>query len=300
MLFLPLLTACGGDNAEQAKSIADYKNATTADSLVFYFGQMRAAEYWREAHADTTLASRESRDEFLKGLRAGMDAVRSNMAYNQGVYLGIQLAMNLNEMDEGYGIKTKKDIMLEAFADGLRNDSVVDYTAAAEEFSTIINALNTQKEEKDRQLGKDALVAEAKALKMTKINDDLYAAAPKTPGTGNLLQVGDSVAVVLIVTQVGGEEIDRQAKPDFKIGSSLIGPITEALLTMRIGENREFLTTPPALMGRVYARRGLKPNDLLKIEIFTSPAKPRTDNAASGNASAAGNRQINPVSVVTQ
>ncbi len=171
MLFLPLLTACGGDNAEQAKSIADYKNATTADSLVFYFGQMRAAEYWREAHADTTLASRESRDEFLKGLRAGMDAVRSNMAYNQGVYLGIQLAMNLNEMDEGYGIKTKKDIMLEAFADGLRNDSVVDYTAAAEEFSTIINALNTQKEEKDRQLGKDALVAEAKALKMTKIND---------------------------------------------------------------------------------------------------------------------------------
>ncbi|MDE6296153.1 MAG: hypothetical protein K2M03_08835, partial [Muribaculaceae bacterium] len=47
----------------------------------------------------------------------------------------------------------------------------------------------------------------------------------------------------------------------------------DALLTMRAGESRDFLTTPPALMGRLYARRGLKPNDILKLNITTSPLK---------------------------
>ena len=81
------------------------------------------------------------------------------------------------------------------------------------------------------------------------------------------------MSVVLIVTQVGGGEIDRQADRKFKLGSKLIGPITDALLTMRAGESRDFLTTPPALMGRMYARRGLKPDDILKLNITTSPLK---------------------------
>lgn len=272
ILCLPLLAACNG-GADNGKTMADYKDATTADSLTFYFGQMRAAEYWRNATVDTTFASRESRDEFLKGVRAGMDAVRNNDMYNQGVYLGIQLAMNLGEIDREYELKTNKAILLDALSDGLRNDSVVDYNEASVQFSQIMNALNERKELNDRTKGQEALAAEAKALKMTRLSDDLYAGAPTKPGEGELLQIGDSVAVVLTVTQIGVGEIDHQADPHFKVGSKLIGPVTDALLTMRVGESRDFLTTPPALMGRIYTRRGLKPNDILKFNITTSPVK---------------------------
>lgn len=281
VIILPLLAACGGNNADKAKSINDYKNASTADSLAFYFGQMRAAEYWREAEIDTVLRSQESRDEFLKGLRAGLDVVKEKDAYNQGVYLGVQLAMNIREINEGYDIRTNSNIMLDAIADGLRNDSVVDYADASQHFSQIINDLNAKKEQNDRKSAQDALVAEAKALKMTKINDDLYGAAPETPGSGPLIQLGDSIAVVIDVTQITGQDIDHQASPALKVGTKMLGPVTEALLTMRVGEAREFITTPPALMGRIYARRGLKPNDLLKVKIYTSPAKKIADKTGS-------------------
>lgn len=267
ILCLPLLASCGGNGSDNGKSMADYKDATAADSMIFYFGQLRAADYWREAQADTTLATRESRDEFLRGLRAGMDAVRDKDAYNQGVYVGIQLAMNMKEMQEGYDIKFNRDILFDAISDGLRNDSAVDMSEATKEYTRLINDLNQQKEERDRAKGREALAAEAKALKMTKINDDLYAAAPTKPGTGDVVKLGDNVSVVMDIAVVGGEMIDNQATPSLKVGSRLVGPVTEALLTMRPGETREFLTTPPALMGRMYLRRGLNANDILKLTI---------------------------------
>lgn len=267
-LALPfLLISCGGNNDTTVKQLSDFKEASTADSLMYYVGQQRAAEYWREANNDTTLKSRESRDEFMRGVRAGLDAVRDNDAYNQGVFVGIQLAMNLKEIQKGYDIKPDRKIMLDAMADGLKNDSVVNIGDANKGFQNVMEGLNRKKEEADKEFGRQALASEAKALKMTEVNKDLYASSPTLPGYGPQIKVGDNVAVVMTVSVVGGEIIDERAHHSFPVGSSLPGPVTEALLSMKLGEKRDFLTTAPALMGRFYLRRGLEPGDLLKLEI---------------------------------
>ena len=69
---LLLLASCGGKGEGESRSIADYGEISTADSLLYYFGQLRAADYWQFAKGDSTLAERASRDEYLKGLRAGL------------------------------------------------------------------------------------------------------------------------------------------------------------------------------------------------------------------------------------
>lgn len=266
ILFLPLLAACGGNAGDSAKSMADYENASSADSLMYYFGQLRAVDYWREAKTDTTLATRESRDEFLRGVRAGIDAARNNDAYNQGLFTGIQLAMNLKEFQEGYELKVNRDIMVDAIADGLLNDSVVDPSEATAEFSHLISAFNSKKEEKDRAKGREALAAEARARKMSPLGDDLYAATPAKAGNGQNIAIGDVASISLKLNVVGGTTLD-DANYDVKVGQQFVGPVTEALLSMKPGEKREFLTTPNALFGRVYERRGLSPADLIQITI---------------------------------
>lgn len=263
-----LLAACGGKGEKAAHTLADYENASMADSLMYYFGQMRAVDYWHEAESDTILKSRDSRDEFLRGVRAGMDATRQSDAYNQGLFVGVQLAMNLKEMQAAYGMTPNRQILLDGITDGLVNDSVVNPGEANIGFQQIVERLNIQKEETDRQKGQDALVKEAKTMKMTRLSDNLYAGAAGN-AAGETLHVGDRVAVQLTVKVVGGETLDERAHHEFEIGAALPGPITEALLSMHVGETRRFLTTPPALFGRYYERRGLKPEDVLEVIITT-------------------------------
>lgn len=275
-ILLPLLAACG-NSSDSAKSIADYKNATPSDSLMFYYGQLRSADYWREAKADSTLMTQDSRNDYMRGVRDGIKAVKDNNAYNLGLFLGIQFAMQSSELNNDYDTKVNSDIFCDALADGLRNDSVVDAAEAAGNFQQVLAGMNAEKEKRELEKSKTALAASAKNLKMTKINDTLYGAEPTTPGNGPILKLGDNVAVVLNVSVIGGKSIDDQASPDLKIGSKLIGPVTEALLTMRMGETRVFITTPPALLGRMYERRGLNPDDILRMTITVSQPAPKPE-----------------------
>ena len=96
------LSSCSGGGSSTADNL---KDAAPGDSLLYYFGQIQAAEYWRQAESDTTLRDEKSREDFMRGVKAGMDAVRSEDAYNQGVYLGVQMAMQIKESEEAYGIR---------------------------------------------------------------------------------------------------------------------------------------------------------------------------------------------------
>lgn len=277
-----MLASCSGEKSgESGRTIADYGEMTTADSLLYYFGQLRAADYWQFAKSDSVLSTRQSRDEYLKGLRAGLDAARSDDAYNQGLYVGIQLAMNMKEFSDEYGVDLNRKIVYNAIEDGLANDSAVNTVDANRMFRKVLETLNVEKEAKDRETAMATLSEAAKAGKWQKISDNLYGGLVKTPGEGAVVKDGDYVGVEVEINDTDGHEIDRRSMERTRVGQSFPGPVSEAISKMKIGETRTFYTTAPAMFGRLMARYNLKPSQVLTFTVkLSAPAAPKTEESA--------------------
>lgn len=261
-----LLSSCGGNNnSDSIRHLGDYKETTAADSLIYYFGQLRAVDYWQYAQQDTILKTQQSREEYMKGVKAGMDAVNSSDAYNQGLYVGIQLAMNMKEFQEGYGCKFDRKILLNAIEDGLKNDSIIDAGEANARFREVLEEMNVRKEEADKKEAIENLSKEAKANNWVEINPTLYA-HPAT-SAGKKLTEGQVVKAEIEIATLDGRVIDSRPTDALTVGRSYPGPITDAVNTMSENESRTFYTTAPAVMGRYYERYNLKPTQILKLTI---------------------------------
>lgn len=273
-----ILASCGGnENSGSIRQLGDYKDATEADSLIYYFGQLRAVDYWQYASQDTVMKTRESRDEYLNGLRAGLDATKQSDAYNQGLYVGIQLAMNMKEFQESYNCKFDRKILVNAIADGLLNDSIIDAGEANSKFREVLENMNLKKEEADKRNAIAALAEDAKAGKWTKISDVLYAgpAGGENKG-GKTLTQGQTVSAKIEISTMEGRVIDIRPADSMIVGQSYPGPITDAVMTMTENESRTFYTTAPAIMGRYYERYNLKPTQIMKLTIQLGPAGEET------------------------
>ena len=288
---LLMLSACSGNDKDNGgmRTLAIYDNVTTADSLLYYFGQLRAADYWQITYNDSTKASRESRNEFLKGIRAGMDAARDNEAYNQGLYIGVQIALNLSDFAEDYNVDFNRQILLNTLEDGLKNDSVVNTGEANQAFRQILQKLTIQKEETDRHITLETLAEAAKAGKWQKISESLYAVAPATgTGEGDILKDGDVAGVKVSIRNTDGKEIDHRDTDRMNIGQGFPGPVTEALHTMKIGQTRKFYTTGPEMFGRFAERYNVKPTQIIEFTVaVTAPAPEKADTKDSADANAA-------------
>lgn len=267
-----LLTSCGGgDNSGKVRDLSEYGDVQPGDSLIYYFGQLRAVDYWRYAEQDTILKTRESRDEYLDGIKAGLKAAKESDAYNQGLYVGLQLAMHMKDFEEGYECKFNRKILINAIADGLKNDSAVNPGEANAGFRKVSEEMNARKEESDRIKGEKALAKDAEAQKWVKISNNVYAAKPAEK-SGNILKTGQDVAAEIELATLDGKVIDSKNIEKLNIGRAYPGPVTDALLTMTDNQTAVFYTIAPAVMGRYYERYGIKPDQIIKLTIKTSKA----------------------------
>lgn len=281
-----ILASCSGNEGGSGKkiSISDYKNMTVGDSVAYYFGQLSATEYWQVAAGDTTLKSRESRDQFLKGLRAGFDAVKDNDAYNMGYYKGVALAMQMKELEKEYETKVNKKVLFDGYDYALQSDSAVNVSEVNEEFMKIQESIATRKEAKDRKEAAEVLKKEGAAKKWTRINDTLYGGPVATAGQGANLREGDAINLAISVNTIAGVQIDRRENLDLTVGQMLPAPVTQALLTMKMGETRKFYTPAFEFFGRAYARYNLKPTDVIELTLTAGKAEPKpaaTDEAGN-------------------
>lgn len=269
-----LMSACSGNSSSDNKvrPISDYKNMTSGDSVAYYIGQASALDYWRIAETDTAMQTRESRDQFLKGMRAGLEGVRDNDAYNEGYYMGVQMAMQMKEFSEDFNTSYNKEILINSYTDGLKSDTILDAGKLQQEYTELVNSLNARKEAADKAEAESKLKDEAKKLKLQAINAALYAKAGKG-GEGNLLKAGDKIGISITIKDASGKDIDRRDQPEVEVGKMYAGPIAEALLTMKEGETRTFYTYASALLGRYYQRYGLKGKDIISFTIATSKAE---------------------------
>ncbi|MDE6670304.1 MAG: hypothetical protein K2K26_11570 [Muribaculaceae bacterium] len=265
-----IMTACGSESASD-KSVMP-ANASTADSVMYYFGQMRAADYWRQTRNDTTLASEVSRQAYLRGLRAGIESIHANdEAYNQGLLMGMQMAMNMHEFGEMYNVKPNTTLLMQSLTTGLKNDSAVDMAATQREFTKLMNKLNSERETRLAVESAKILAKEGPALGMTKIDSTLYGKTLK-PVQGENFKQGEKATVQINLTDLKGQPIKMRMPQEVTIGDRYVAvPISQAVSTMAPGEVKEFLTTAVVLMGQRSHQLNLEPTQPVRFTVTALP-----------------------------
>lgn len=259
-----VLAAC---QTPEGKTLGQISDASKADSLIYYFGQMRGAEYQREAANDTTLASKQARQEYINGVKAGLNAVKAGKdAYNNGVFLGMQMAMNMAQFKKDYDVTLSNRVFLESLAEAIESDSIGNPQELQKEFYRIMGEFNKQKEERDREASTQALEKEASAKKMAKISDNLYGNVPAAKDMK--IKDGDKVKVDIKITDSKGNPVNAPLPSTIVVGQRMKdSPINDALLSLSSGQKGTFLTSAYALFGPRCSQMGVEPNDVLTIDL---------------------------------
>lgn len=268
-----LILASCHNTGETSAGMAD--ETAKADSLMYFFGQLRGSEYEQQAMQDTTYDTKAARQEYIKGVQAGLNAVKAGKdVYNNGVFLGMQMAMNMAQFAEDYGVKLSNKSFLKGMREAVMADSAANPNELQQNFYRLMGEFNTAKERRDSIASADALAAEAAAKKYTKVNDVLY--SQSASAEGDKIKDGDKLKLSLKITTADGKEINAPMPDQITVGRRMAGnPVNEALLTLAPGQTGKFMTTAHALFGQRSAQMGLKADDVLLFEVTPTPEAPK-------------------------
>lgn len=267
-----MLASCQG-GPSQGQLSGDLKSATPADSLIYYFGQMRGAEYRRQAERDTTLADAQAKKAYLQGVQAGMNAVKNgDEAYNQGLFLGMQMALNIQQFKDDYDIELNRRIFMSSLTEAVNADSLASAQDIQREFYKIMGKFNEEKEAREKAAAAESLSQEAQKLNLAKISEDVYGAVTvKTDSVA--LKEGDNVEMEYQLTNAAGKDIEAPLPNKGKIGArNVAAPINAMLMTLKSGETGKFITSARALFGPRVSQLGLEPSEVVTVTLKASIA----------------------------
>lgn len=247
-------------------------SASQTDSLMYYLGQMNAADYLREANRDTIMKSQTEKMVYLNGLRSGLASLKEgNDSYNKGFMLGMQMAAQMMSFSEQMDVKIDKNAYVNSLSAALMADTMPNVNLAQSEFRTVMQNIENSKAEKDKLKSQESLKQVADAAGLPKINDDLYGKVTSTTD-GKALVEGDEITVEGQLTKENGEALGMPINPKGKLGNKRNYPevITTALESLKSGESGEFMTTAHALLGNRAQQMGLEPTDVVKMTLKAS------------------------------
>lgn len=261
-----LLASCSGSGADKSAATTP-ENMAKADSLVYFYGQTRAAEYARAAQNDTVLDTEVARQEYLRGMKAGLDAVKYGKdAYNRGLFQGIQTAMNFQQFEEDYDIRLSNKKFMDGLSEALNADSVVDAAKLQSTFHKLMNEFNKAKEERDKVAAQSAVKAAGEALGMKEISDQLWGSVPESADPK--IKDGDRIKFDIVITTLAGKDIKSPFPKELTVGQRMSNnPITSAFTSLASGQTGSFVTSAHDLFGARSQQLGLKPADALKLTV---------------------------------
>ena len=250
LLAVPLMVGCGrsGNVASQLR------DATPADSMMYYFGEMQAYTYWQDAATDTILRSDEAREDFIAGFRNAMNMERDNSAYNKGLQLGLRLGIRLKEFERRYGVDFSEEMLASALEYYINNDTAISVMDAQRDFYKIKDRFELTAAAHELGDAKIKLSRRGASGGFEMVSDTLYAIDVTPPTTDSRFKEGDRVAVVVTASTLDGKEIVTRQFPDsITLGEGRVPPVVrEAIYTMTDGQTRKFMTTPRTLFGKRY------------------------------------------------
>ncbi|MDE6533181.1 MAG: hypothetical protein K2J49_00650 [Muribaculaceae bacterium] len=267
-----MLAAC--QNPE-GKTLGQVSDASKADSLIYYFGQMSGADYQRKADSDTTLATDNARKEYISGVKAGLNAIKAGKdTYNDGLMMGMQIAMNMAQFKKDYGVTLSNKVYLESLAEAISSDSLGNPQKMQQEFYRIMSEFNREKELRDSEAASEALAKAAAAKNMSKISDNLYGNVAKNDG--EKLKDGDNIKLNIKITDTNGKTVKAPMPSTLTIGRRMKeSPLNEAFLSLSSGQNGVFLSSAQALFGPRCTQLGLQPDDVLTIDMTPTIEEPQ-------------------------
>ena len=262
-----ILASCAGEGTDSTKTASAPDSQAKADSLVYCFGQMRGSEYLREAQRDTTLDSEIAKKEYLRGVKAGLDAVKADKeAYNKGLLQGYQMAMNINQFKEDHGIRLSDKVFLDGMSDVIMSDSIFNTQEMQANFYRLMNEFTQAKEQRDKEAAQSALKAAGEALNMKPINDQLWGTLPLNGAA--VVKDGDKVKLDVNLVTLSGQVIDSPFPKELVVGQRMsTNPLSEAIRTLTSDQTGSFVTSAQALFGARAQQLGLKPSDILKMTV---------------------------------
>ena len=255
------------------------ESSSQTDSLMYYLGQMNAADYLREANRDTVMKEASEKQAYLSGVRAGLAALQEgNENYNKGVMMGMQMASQMMSFSEQMEVTINKNSYINSLTNTLMADTIPNTSMAQMEFRKVMGNIEAAKEARDKASSQESLKQVAEKAGLPKISDDLYGKV--TANTeGEAFTEDQEVNVEATFTKEDGESINLPVSPKGKVGNKRNFPevVSAAIMSLKSGESGEFMTSAHALLGQRVKQMDLEPSDVVKFTL-TATAVPQEEN----------------------
>lgn len=241
LLLSAVLTSCEGRGG---KSLSQMSDMTAADSLLYYFGQMRVHEYMQNANADTTLLSLESRRRFMDGVRDGYNMLKADdPVYNLGVRAGARMARKALTFEDEYYVTLNKEVLFESMEYALLHADSLDALEAQKHFYAMLRKLNANREKQDRYNASHTLKGIAEKQKMKEIKPNLYEKVVKE-SHGAQIRKGSVINAGVNYYKSNGEDLGMPTPEELVVGSpEMPAIVTEMYCAMKVGEKAIFATS---------------------------------------------------------
>lgn len=266
--------AMAGCGPEKGHDIGEMHNIDAGDSMLYYYGQMHALDYWKSAAYDSTMLTEESKKAYMEGFKKGLDIVENHdYEYGRGVAAGVKLATAMMRFEKRYGFDGSADDIYNGFATGMVSNTAVNEKETRKKFAEIHDRFRVVRNEKVSAEGIAHLRRCGARLKMERLGEFLWCRI-LTEGTGPKFVNGDVVDVEFEVTSDDGNDLGLAMPKVIQVGNKYgLQIVNDAILTMRSGERSQYATTAYALLGNNCEKYNLLPTDIVLFTIRTIGVK---------------------------
>lgn len=260
-----LLASCGGPG--EGRSISDIKNASASDSISNLLGQYYASDYWKAMSSDSARITRESRDEYLKGVAEALKLAGKDDAYIEGYMLGLNLLQYTGQYTKEMGMELSTKEILNGLAYGLRSDSAVNLEQVNADLSRITTRFAAEKDAKDKVAGQKKVAEYAKKHGLQKFTAELYGKIEKQ-GSGKKLADGDNIKCSISASDSKGNKIRVPLPSELEVSQQLNNtPIGAAILQLTPGGAGDFVASAFDVFGTNCARFNVDPSDIVILKV---------------------------------
>ena len=282
------VTSC----SEKSSNAASGENAALGDSLTEALGQFAGAQAsmsfgQAKAMGDSARFAKMNKEDFLRGLKQVLDADTNQLAYYEGLSMGLQLVNPVMGLNNDAGVPIDRAKLIKAFESVFMADSVGDMGQYYAEYQRLM-----QQAQQIMVKRQQAALAEAPAAKANLADGERYQEKMlkegykksasgliykiENPGTGEHATDADMVTVAYTGKLVNGTEFDANSDATFS-PTQVVPGFGEAI--KMIGVGGKMIAVIPADLGYgVQAPQQIGPNSTLIFTIEVKAIKP--SNAA--------------------
>lgn len=278
-----LLTAGFSSCNKGASSDATAEDKAFGDSTALILGEFAGAQansqYLRMKEMQPEMAGKFNKASYLKGVQAVLNADTTDMAYFQGLSMGLQLVNPIIGINNDAKIPVNKDKVLAAFKTIFEADSISDMSAYYAQYQTMMTKV--QQRMKEIQDAAKAEAPEAKknleegqAYAEKMLNEGYTKAASgivykiENPGTEPKVASNDQVMVQYTGKDINGEVFDTN-KDNVRAmrANGFVPGFSEALSMLGKGGKMTVVIPADQAYGLDGAGDAIGPNQTLDFDI---------------------------------